>query len=204
VAARFYTVVLIFLLFFNLLGAQIPDAQQSAPAPSPAKLHINVVEGDAQLVNIKSRVNPAPVIEVLDENNKPVEGAVVSFFLPAQGPGGTFSSGANNTAVTSDRSGRAAAAGIIPNSQTGTWEIRVSASYQGQTAGAVITQTSVSGVSASSTGGGISKKGLIILLVVAGAIAGAVVGARSLGGGSSSASPGIIITAGAPSVGAPK
>jgi len=203
VVPRLYTAVLISLLVFNLLGVQILDAQQ--PESPPAKLHINVVEGDAQLVNIKSRVNPAPVIEVLDENNKPVQGAVVSFFLPGQGPGGTFSNGANNTAVITDRNGRAAAAGIIPNSQTGNWEIRVSASYQGQTASAVITQTSVSGVSASSTGGGISKKGLIILVVVAGAIAGAVVAARSLGGSSSSSgSPGIIINAGTPSVGAPK
>ena len=101
---RLYTAVLISLLVFNLLGVQILDAQQ--PESPPAKLHINVVEGDAQLVNIKSRVNPAPVIEVLDENNKPVQGAVVSFFLPGQGPGGTFSNGANNTAVITDRNGR--------------------------------------------------------------------------------------------------
>ncbi len=210
VVPRLYTAFLIPLLLFNFFGAELADAQQpatSAPAPqaAPSRLHIDVVEGDAQLINIKSRINPAPVVQVLDENNKPVQGALVVFFLPSQGPGGTFASGANNITVTTDRNGRAAAVGIAPNSQTGAWEIRVSASYQGQTASAAITQTNVSGISVSGTGGGISKKAVIILALVGGAIAGGVIAARSAtGGGSSSSNHGIIITPGTPTVGAPQ
>ncbi len=95
--------------------------------------------------------------------------------------------------------------GIAPNSQTGVWEIRVSASYQGQTASAVITQTNVTGVSVSGTGGGISKKAVIILALVGGAIVGGVIAARAAtGGGSSSGNHGIIITAGSATVGAPQ
>jgi hypothetical protein len=204
VVPRLYTAFLISLLVFNLFGAQLLDAQQPATT-APPKLHIDVVEGDAQLINIKSHINPAPVVQVLDENNKPVQGALVVFFLPSQGPGGTFASGANNSTVTTDRNGRAAAAGIAPNSQTGVWEIRVSASYQGQTASAVITQTNVSGISVSGTGGGISKKAVIILALVGGAIAGGVIAARAAaGGGSSSGNKGIIITAGTATVGAPQ
>ncbi len=90
---RLYTAFLIILLLFNFFGVQLLDAQQpatSAPQPGAAKLHVDVVEGDAQLINIKSHINPAPVVQVLDENNKPVQGALVVFFLPSQGPGGTL------------------------------------------------------------------------------------------------------------------
>ncbi len=169
------------------------------------KIHLNVVEGDGAIINIKSRINPVAAVQVLDDNNKPIVGAQVTFFLPSQGPGGKFGSGSNNLTVTTDRNGRAAASGITPNSQTGEFEIRATVSYQGQTASANITQTNVSGVSASGTGGGISKKGLIIILAVAGGIAGGVLAAR--GGGSAAAqntNTGITITAGTPTVGGPK
>lgn len=166
---------------------------------------MNVVEGDGAIINIKSHINPVAAVQVVDDNNKPIAGALVVFFLPSQGPGGTFANGTRNLQVTSDRNGRAAAAGIAPNSQTGEFEIRASASYQGSSANATITQTNVSGTSASSTGGGISKKGLLIILLVAGGVAGGVLAAR--GGSSSSAqntNTGITITPGTPTVGGPK
>jgi hypothetical protein len=185
--------LLIFLLLFNL------NAQTPAP-----KIHVDVLEGDGRLINIKSRVNPAPVVQVVDDNNKPLQGALVIFFLPSQGPGGTFENGTRNLNVTTDRNGRAVASGIVPNNQTGQYEIRASASYEGQTANATISQTNVSGISASGGGGGLSKKGLIILIVAAGAVAGGVFAARGGGSSSSSGSPGIVITPGTPTVGAPK
>lgn len=193
---------LITLLLFNL-NAQPPTPPASQT--SVPKIHVDVLEGNGQLVNIKSRVNPAPVVQVVDDANKPLQGALVVFFLPSQGPGGTFANGSRNLTVTADRNGRAVASGIVPNNQTGNFEIRASASFEGQTATATISQTNVSGISASSTGGGISKKGLIIILAVAGGIAGGVLAARGGGSSSSSAgSGGIIITAGTPTVGAPK
>jgi hypothetical protein len=124
--------------------------------------------------------------------------------MPSQGPSGTFVTGARTLNVNSDRNGRAAASGIIPNNQTGQYEIHASASYQGQTATAEISQTNISGVSASSTGGGISKKGLIILAAIAGGVVGGVIAARGGGSSSSSGTPSITITPGTPSVGGPK
>jgi hypothetical protein len=191
---------LISLLLFNFLVT--PEAT-NAQAPA-AKIHVDILEGDGQIINIKARINPAPAVQVLDDKNQPVQGALVVFFLPSQGPGGTFLDGSRNLTVSTDRNGRAAAAGIVPNNQTGQFSIRVSASYQGQTASAEITQVNVSGVSASGTGGGgLSAKAWILIGVVAGAAVGGILAARGGGSGSSTAgNTGIVITAGTPTVGA--
>jgi hypothetical protein len=189
---------LISLLLFNL-NAQPPAA--NAPV---SKIRVDILEGDGQIINIKARINPAPVVQVMDDKNQPVQGVLVVFFLPSQGPGGTFPDGSRNLTVSTDRSGHATAAGIVPNNQTGQFSIRVSASYQGQTASAEITQVNVSGVSASGTGGGgLSAKAWILIGVVAGAAVGGILAARGGGSGSSTVgNTGIVITAGTPTVGA--
>jgi hypothetical protein len=196
---RLSTFLLISLLLFNLLVAAPPQLNAQAPV---SKLHIDIVEGDGQIINVKSHINPAPVVQVVDDNNQPIPGALVVFFLPSQGPGGTFANGSRNLTVSTDRSGRAAAAGVIPTRQTGQYEIRATASYQGQTASADIAQTNVSGISASNTGGGLSAKAWIIIGIAAGAVVGGVFAARSSGSSSATTSnSGIVINAGTPTVG---
>lgn len=212
---RLSTAFLISLLLFNFLvmapglNAQAPASTTQLPAqtaqPAASKIHVDILEGDGQIINIKARVNPAPVVQVVDDQNQPIQGALVVFFLPSQGPGGTFPDGSRNLTVSTDRNGHATAAGIVPNTQTGQFSIRASASYQGQTASADITQVNVSGISASGTGGGgLSAKAWILIGVVAGAAVGGVLAARSAGGSGSSTAgnTGIVITAGTPTVGA--
>jgi len=185
------------LLLTNLAPAQ-PLEQE------PPKLIINIVEGEGTLNNIKQRVNREPIVQVEDENHKPIAGAAVVFFLPTSGPGGAFANGSQTLTVTTDSLGRAAATGIRPNQQTGQMQIRVTASANGLTASATITQMNVVGAN---VGGGLSTtaKVLIIVAVAAGAAAGAIVATR--GGGSSSTASSttsaITITPGTPSVGAP-
>jgi hypothetical protein len=171
-----------------------------APGQEP-KLRIVVVEGQDAINNVRQPVTREPVVEVRDEKQEPVEGAAIAFSLPSQGPGGTFSNGTTTLTATTDRNGRAVARGIRFNRQTGKFEIRVTASYQGQTASAVITQTNVSGVSTS--GGGSSSKVWIILGIGAAAVAGGVIAAKHGGSNSSSSSGPIVITAGTPTVGGP-
>ena len=82
-------------------------------------------------------------------------------------------------------------------------QIRVSASHNGLTASAIITQMNVVGAN---VGGGLSTtaKVLIVVAVAAGAAAGVIVATH--GGGSSSTASitnSITITPGTPSVGAP-
>jgi hypothetical protein len=186
------------LLLTNLLRAQ-PLEQQPAPAAAPA-LFINIVEGEGTLNNIKQRVNREPIVQVEDENHKPIAGAAVVFFLPTSGPSGTFANGSQTLTVTTDSVGRAAATGIHPNSKTGKFQIRVNASANGQTASAIITQSNIAGVS---PGGGLSTpmKILIASGVAVGIAAGVYFGLRA---NNSTTSTGVVITPGIPSVGAPK
>ena len=184
------------LLLTNLVGAQPLEPSQDAP-----KLNIVIVEGEGALNNIKQRVNREPIVQVEDENHKPIAGAAVVFFLPGTRPSGTFANGSQTLTVTTDASGRAAATGIRPNHQSGQMQIRVTASANGQTASAIITQMNVAGGSA---GGGLSTtaKVLIVVAIAAGAAAGAIIATRG-GGSSTSTSTAITITAGTPTVGAP-
>lgn len=164
-------------------------------------LRVAVIAGQDAINNLKQRINPEPVVEI-QADGKPVPGAAVTFFLPSQGPGGTFANGTNTMTVTTDALGRASARGIHFNSQPGKFEIRVAASYQGQTAAAVITQTNVAGVSTSGGRIGLSTRAWIILGIAGGVVAGTVIAATH--GGSSSSNAPIVITPGTPSVGGPR
>jgi hypothetical protein len=190
------------LLLINLI--QVPASGQDA---AQAKLSIVIVEGEGAINNVKDRVNREPIVQVEDENHKPVAGAAVIFSLPNQGATGVFANGTKTLTLTTDAQGRAAALGIKRNNVSGQMQIRVSASAGGATATAVITQTNV----AATSGAGLSTtaKVLIIVGLAGGAVAGGVIatrggGSSSSGGGGTPATPSITITAGTPSVGAPK
>jgi hypothetical protein len=115
---------------------------QNPPSGSSNQLHIVIVEGDGPINNVRQRVTRAPVIEVRDRNNVPVAGALVSFRLEqTSGAGGSFSHGASFLNTVTDANGRAVAKGFRPNNVPGTFHINATASFQGQTAAATMTQT---------------------------------------------------------------
>src|SRR5258708_3924001 len=140
----------------------------AAWAQVPTTLRIVIVEGEGAINNVKQRVNREPVVQVEDENRKPIAGAVVVFFVPDQGPSGVFVNGSKTLTVTTDNQGQAAARGIRFNNQSGQMQVRVTASFQGQTASAIITQTNAAG---GGGGGGMSAstKAFITVLIIAGA-----------------------------------
>jgi hypothetical protein len=184
------------LLLTNLLCAQAPEPQ---PPAAPARLFINIVEGEGALNNVKQRVNREPIVQVEDENHKPIAGAAVIFFLPTSGPSGTFANGSQTLTVTTDSLGRASATGIRPNRVIGKMQIRVTASANGQSASAIITQANIAGAN---VGGGLSTpmKVLIVTGAVVGVAAAVYFGVRST---TSSTASSVIITPGIPTVGAP-
>ena len=96
-------------LFFPILQAQAP----------PASLQITILEGDEAMNNIRQRTAREPIVQVEDQNHKPIAGAAVIFFLPNDGPGGTFADGSRTFTTTTDANGRAAARGLRPNHATG-------------------------------------------------------------------------------------
>jgi len=169
-------------------------------------LRIVVVEGDGAINNIRQRIAKAPVVRVEDDDARPAAKATVVFLLPEVGAGGTFLDRGNTLTVLTDEKGLAVGRGLRPNNVVGEFQIRVAASYQGQTASATITQTNVA--PAAKRGG--SGKVLLILGLAAGAAGGAVLAARSgskNGGGAASQPPaptGTVITPGAPILGPPR
>src|SRR5271157_695976 len=197
-----------YLSLFLVPLISLPLSPVAAAQTAPAKLNLVIVEGDGAINNIRQRTAREPIVQVEDENHKPVAGAVVVFLLPNQGAGATFANGAHSLTVITDEQGRAVARGLRPNTGQGQFQIHVNASFNGQTANTTITQTNAAGAAAgTAAGAGISGKLIAVLIVVGAAAAagGAYAATHSGGGSSSNASipPGVstTITAGAGTVG---
>ena len=180
------------------------------PLRAQEMLNLIVVEGEGAINHIRQRTARETIVQVEDENRKPVAGAVVVFTLPNQGAGGTFADGAQTLTVTTDAQGRAVAQGLRVNRIAGRWEMRVNASLGNRTGSVTVTQTNaVAGAAAGGAAGaaaGISAKTIAIIAAVAGAAAagGAVAATRSGGGGgNSSLGAPTTISAGTGTVGHP-
>ncbi len=195
------------LVFFLVVPGVSPLWSAPRAQEGPAKLQIVILEGEGAINNIRQRTAREPIVQVQDENHRPVAGAVVLFTLPDRGASGTFANGATSMTVTTDAQGRAVATGLRPNSVPGKLEVRVNASYQGQTASATISQTNVLGAAAAAGGAGAGKI-LAILAIAGGAAAGGIV-AATRNKSSSPSTPSTpapaptVISAGAPSVSPP-
>jgi hypothetical protein len=157
--------------FWAIVTALVLATGQLATAQTVTALKIEIVEGDGAINNIKQRVSREPVVQVTDENDRPIGGAIVTFTLPQTGAGGVFANGSHLLTVTTDASGRAAAVGLRPNNVAGNFQIRVTASHQGQTASTSIPQ---SNAAALATGVSAAKVGWIAGIAAAGATALAV------------------------------
>jgi len=186
-------------LLAGLMALQFPPG---APAQAPVtKLNLVIVEGEGAINNIRQRTAREPVVEVQDENHKPVAGALILFETPSRGASGEFPGGAHSLSVTTDAQGRAVARGLQPNSIKGQYQIHITASYGGATASAVITQSNAMAGSATAASSGAGK--LIAILAFAGAAAAGGIYWATHTGGSSASNPATTITAGAGSVGPP-
>lgn len=196
------------LLCCTLLSVFVRPALGQSP-PVPQALRIVVVADDEALLQ-RSTVHE-PTVEVEDENNMPVAGAIVVFTAPSGS--GEFMNGARSLTVATNQQGRAKAAGFRANNQGGEFVLQVLATFQALRAETTIRQETVSASAsatdeseAKSAGRGHAGKWILIGGVVA---VGALVGALAAGRGSSSTGSGstptvgVTITPGAGTVGAP-
>ena len=183
-----FAVVLSFLTLFQFL---VPPVHAQG---LPTELNITVVEGEGAINNVRQRVAREPVIQVEDENHKPIAGAAVVFTLPTEGSTGSFLNGGKTLTVMTDAQGRATAQGLKVNEYPGKLVIHVNVSYRGLSARTNITQFNEGPPvtrKTSSSGGGHTGKILAILAIVgAAAGGGAYLGLRN--NGSSSSSPGAV------------
>lgn len=184
------------LIAFILILLLVTPYHLQAQTSAPQGLSIEVIEGEGAINNIRLRTAREAIVEVQDENHKPVSGALVLF--SARG-GNPFSR--TVLRATTDSTGRVRANPLDLRSKAGRLEIHVRASYQGRTATQVIHQTnsqqggsnaaanpSAVGVVAVAAGGGMSALGILaIVAVAAGGAVGGLFGAGVIGGGGKSA-----------------
>lgn len=130
------------LLVVLLLTAQTAMVRaQNAP---PMQLRITILDGEGSLNNIRERTAREPIVQVEDQNHKPVAGALVLFTIHGQGDAGaTFSNGLTTFQTTTDAAGKAVAKGLVPNAHAGSFTISVTATMGPVTAEAVIHQQNV-------------------------------------------------------------
>jgi hypothetical protein len=191
----------------GLLLSQTVGTRVYAQEPPPSKLNLVILEGDGAINNIRQRVAREPVVQVEDENHKPIAGAAVVFLLPNQGAGGAFANGARSLTVLTDAQGKAVMRGLVPNKLQGNFQVRVTASFRGQTASTNINMSNAAGAAAGAGAGAGSGKLIVILAAVGGAAAAGIAIGVTRGGGGSTPVPtpaATIITPGNPSVGPPR
>ena len=161
-----------------ILGAHNPAAAQQAASPpgrsgGAPRLRIIVLEGEGAVNHIPTRAATAPVVEIRDQNDQPLEGALVVFQLPASGPGGTFAGGERLHKSITDARGQAGTRGLLINDQAGRFAIKATATFQDLVNTAMISQTNSLKAQSVTASRGRSK--WLWVLIAAGAGAGGAV-----------------------------
>ena len=188
----------------RILGYFLAAVGLARGADTISQLELRVVEGDGSNYAIGSRATRGLTVLVSDAQKQPVDGATVSFSLPASGPGGVFASGSRTELVTTHADGRAAVWGMQWNRTTGEFQIRVAA-VKGEARGTIVSLQNLVPASRAAAGARIqtshgSHKMLWISLAAAGAVA--VVAGASLGK-SSASGPGTTSSTATTTIGTP-
>jgi len=170
--------------------AAILAAALAYGADNPALLAIRLTEGDGAIYAKGSRATRGLTVLITDETGRPVEGATVSFSLPADGPSGEFSSGGRTEIATTRADGRAAVWGMQWNRTSGPFEIRITAVKGQARAGTVSSQFLSDAVEVKDAAPAKARAGhklLWISVIIAGAAVAGVAGVVS--GKGTAASP---------------
>lgn len=182
---------------------QMPGSAKTAgPGALKAELQIRVLEGGNVLNSIASGQSIAPVVEVRDRNDMPVEGATVVFTLPESGPGGTFPGGASSFTVLSNAQGQATCP-FRANGLPGKFRIKVAATAGTRTGATDFVQTNSTAAYAGRIipSRPLYKRWYFWAIVGGAAATGLTLWATK--GGSSNSSTTVVITPGGPVFSAP-
>ena len=142
-ANRWLVQFLILLLALpSTVAAQAPVVPGVA-APTTQSLKIVPLAGDGEINDLQRRIMAPLVVQVLDQESRPVEGADVTFRFPLTGPSVIFPDQKNTTTTRTNADGQAAAAGWTANSMAGRFQIQVTASRGAEFGTAVLSMTNV-------------------------------------------------------------
>jgi hypothetical protein len=202
--------VVLLVLPPHAVGQQAPAATQTkpmAPLPTVQSLKVIPLAGNGEMNDLERRIMAPLVVEVLDQNDRPVEGADVVFRFPLNGPGASFADQNSSKKVRTNTQGEAAATGWTANREVGIFQVHVTAIYGNQMGEATISMSNVTRIV---NGGNTNRKHrswysspwFKVGVIAGGAalVTGIVLATR---GESSAASSTITISPGSPTVGGP-
>ena len=133
----------IFLSLPPEIYAQAAGALGTGTASAPKALFIEVLEGEGELNDVRARTAREPIVEVQDENHKPVAGALILFSLRSGSQAQASFSGLPTLSVRTGADGRAVARGYRITSTKGKIEIAVTATVGALVVTTLIHQTNV-------------------------------------------------------------
>ncbi len=187
----------------------VQPAQPMAPLPIVQSLKVLPLAGKGGMNDLERKVMSPLVVQIMDQDARPVEGADVVFRFPLNGPGANFTGGKSSQTFRSNGQGQAAALNWRANDQLGAFDVHVTAAYGNQVGETTFQMSNVSRIVDERT----AKRKLgswwsptwVKLAVIGGAVGiglGIYFGTR--GGGSSASTTTVTITPGTPSVGGPR
>jgi len=193
-------------------GAPAQPGQTAGPATVTQALKIVPLAGKGEMNDLERRVMAPLVVEVLDQNDRPVEGAEVVFRFPVNGAGATFSDGKSSRTVRTNGQGQAAALNWTANNQTGNFNVHVTVTYGNQGGEIDVPMSNVTRIVEGNNKvvakhGGWWSPTWVKVAVIGGTVAlAAGIALATRGGGSSAGAasqPTVTITPGSPTIGGP-
>ena len=201
-------VLSVVLVFPPSVGAQQPaaPAKPMAPLPMVQSLKVMALAGDGEMNDLERKIMAPLVVDVLDQNSRPVEGAAVVFRFPLNGPSASFSNGDKARTVRTNADGQAAAVDWVAEGGAGKFQVRVNASRGNELGETVISMSNVSRITEDMKTTKSKHKSLWssrwvkigIVAAAAGAVAGIILATRGDSTTTVSASPG------SPTIGGPR
>lgn len=186
------------------MQSPVPPSQMATQPATMRSLKVVPLAGNQEMNDLKNRVMAPLVVEVLDQNDHPVEGADVTFRFPLTGPSATFPDEKNAATFRTNPDGQAAAVGWMANGHLGTFKVQVTAVRGAEDGAAIVSMTNVTRVTEAGRTRGkhwwSTKWGKVAIIAGAAAIATAVILATR---GSSGAKV-VTATPGAPTIGGPQ
>jgi len=185
------------------------EAKAAAPLPMVQNLKVVALAGNGEANDLERRVMAPLVVEVLDLQDRPIEGAEVVFRFPLRGPSAVFADQKSVKSVRTNGQGEAAATGWMANNEVGSFQVHVTATYGNQMGETIISVANAERVpDAELRRLGKSKslwssKWFKIGLIAGGAGLAAGIVLATRGGGGSASTTTITVSPGSPSVGGP-
>jgi len=183
-----------------------------AQLPTVKDLKILALSGNDEMNQLERKIMAPLVVQVLDQNDRPIQGAEVVFRFPLNGPSAAFAGGKPSETVRSNGTGEAAALNWFANNETGAFDVHVTATYGNHVGEATVKMTNVTRIVEGNAANHVSSRvtnkhwysptwvKIALIGGAAGAVAGIVLAVHG-GGHSTTTTPPITVTPGPPTVG---